>query len=88
MSEYSHAEFEHKSGHPGALAQLYQEIERLDKALSVLSERLTPVTTQYDSADDREKVPHPQASTQLRDHIERLSATTSRLIAMTSGIDL
>lgn len=88
MSEYSHAESEHKSGHPGALAQLNQEIERLDKALSMLGDRLTPVTTQYGSVSDHDNVPHPEPSTQLRSHIERLSATTSRLEAMIAGIDL
>lgn len=90
MSEHSYAVDNEKaqSGNLGALALLDEEIERLDKALSVLSERLNPVTTQYDSVSDRENVPHPEPATQLRGRIERLSATTSRLVAMTKGIDL
>lgn len=87
MSEY-HVQLDQKASRSGALDQLDQEIERLGKAISALSERLGPVTTQYASVPDRDSVPHPEPSTQLRGRIERLSAATSRLEAMAADIDL
>lgn len=89
MSEHSYAESEKKTmGRLGAVEILDQELERLDKSLSVLSDRLNPVRTQYDSVPSLDNVPHPEPSTQLRGRIERLSTLTARLEAITADIDL
>lgn len=70
----------------GAIDELDNELERLDKSLTALAARLAPITTDRPEAELAS--PRPEPATELRARVERLRNQVTRLDRIRDDIDL
>jgi hypothetical protein len=71
----------------GALEELDDLLDQLEKHLSVLEERLSPVVSQH-ATNARLMEPAPEPATALRGRNQRLRNSLGRLGQLTSEVDL
>jgi len=72
----------------GALQRIDQEIERYEKALGTLADRLSPIVSVYDGPEASMKELAVEPASQLRGRAERLASVTARLDRLIRDIDL
>jgi len=86
-SAYDYGDQVTKEATEGALAELDAELERMDKALHHLEQRLAPVTRIY-STEEKLASPKVEPASEIRRRIERLADQRRAVDGLTDRIDL